>query len=491
MSPPGAGQPLVRANDWRVLDVPDPGTWQPRLPVSVVIPAHDPVHLPRVLAGLAAQTYPPHLLEVVVVDDGSSPPVALPEVRPENTRLLRTSEGWGRAAACQHGADHSDGDVLHWLDADMVPDRDEVEAQLRWHHVIDYAVVMGDKVFADHGAFDHLEPSLLRQRLADGVAAADLVRGDVVPHTWIDQILEVTDGLATAGPRAMRVHAGATASVSRSLFEAAGGMPVDLVLGEDIVLGYRLREAGGVFVHDRAARSVHLGPSNVMRGAEGVNRYNKPFVTDKVPEFRGHRLALPRSYEVPYAEVVVQVGSAPYEDVRAAVDALLTGSVPDLVVTLVADWDSLPEGRRRVLDDAGLELRLVRAAYVSEPRVRLLGSPAERCEATFRLHLPGPEQFPAGKGLEKLIRRMEDDHVGSVRVMLAGNREAVLLRTAAVERARRTRAPGECQGPSVEAAYPSRVVTAEEAGFTSTSTAPRIPQVRGLVPWGVPSRRGT
>ena len=31
--------------------------------------------LPFVLAGLAAQTYPAHLLEVVVVDDGNPEPV--------------------------------------------------------------------------------------------------------------------------------------------------------------------------------------------------------------------------------------------------------------------------------------------------------------------------------------------------------------------------------------------------------------------------------
>ena len=65
----GRSQPVVRANDWRVLQVPAVGSWDPTLTVSVVIPAHDAVHLPKVLAGLAAQPYPPHLLEVVVVDD--------------------------------------------------------------------------------------------------------------------------------------------------------------------------------------------------------------------------------------------------------------------------------------------------------------------------------------------------------------------------------------------------------------------------------------
>ncbi len=116
-------QPRVRDNDWSVLDVPEIGAWDPRLTVTVVVPAHDPVHLDLVLAGLAAQTYPAHLTEIVVVDDGSSPPVTLPEVRPENTRLVSTRDGWGRAAACHTGVEVSDGAVIHWLDSDMVPRR--------------------------------------------------------------------------------------------------------------------------------------------------------------------------------------------------------------------------------------------------------------------------------------------------------------------------------------------------------------------------------
>ena len=47
--------------------------------VTVVVPAYNShITLPHVLAGLASQTYPAHLMEVVVSDDGSTPPVVLP-----------------------------------------------------------------------------------------------------------------------------------------------------------------------------------------------------------------------------------------------------------------------------------------------------------------------------------------------------------------------------------------------------------------------------
>ncbi|QWF21666.1 glycosyltransferase [Nocardioides sp. LMS-CY] len=477
-------QPRLSANDWRPLAPPRLGDWEPRLSVTVVIPAYQAPALPWVLAGLAAQSYPEHLLEVIVVDD-SGEGIALPEVRPERTRVVATTHGWGRAAACQSGADVAEGDIVHWLDADMVPARHEVEAQLRWHHLVDYAVVLGDKSFADADALAAIEPADLRAAIAAGTPVDDLADGPVDPHAWVERILAETDSLSTAGPRAMRVHTGASASVGRDLLRESGGLPVGLVLGEDIVLGYRLREAGAVFVPDRDAHSLHLGATTVMRGAEQVNRYNKPFLAQQVPEFRGHRLQMPRSYEVPYVEVIVPVAGVSYEDVCVAVDAQLTGGVPDVVVTLVADWSALSDDRRPILADPGLDLRLVRAAYAAEPRVRLADAPSRRSDATFRVTLPGVAVFPVGRSLAQLLRRMELEHLGCVDVDLSDGGAVRVLRTAAHSRALRTSTePGDYEA-ALAACYPAIHIPATDAGFVDAAGAPPVKQVRGLVSWGV------
>ena len=95
-------QPVVRRNEWDVLTPPAIGAWTPTRTVTVVVPAYNSHRtLPHVLAGLAAQTYPAHLMEVVVSDDGSTPPVVLPEVVPDHTRVVRVEEGWGCAGACE------------------------------------------------------------------------------------------------------------------------------------------------------------------------------------------------------------------------------------------------------------------------------------------------------------------------------------------------------------------------------------------------------
>ena len=98
-------QARVRRNDWSTIEVPELGAWTPSRSVSVVVPTYRAERtLPFVLAALAAQTYPAHLLEVIVSDDSPEPLATLPEVRPENTRLVRNTTSWGRAAACHSGA---------------------------------------------------------------------------------------------------------------------------------------------------------------------------------------------------------------------------------------------------------------------------------------------------------------------------------------------------------------------------------------------------
>ena len=85
-------------------------------PVAVVIPTRDrPAQLGRAVASALRQTVAP--AEVVVVDDGSVPPVTRRSEWPESVRLIRT-EGIGPAAARNAGIDCSRAPLLAFLDDD-------------------------------------------------------------------------------------------------------------------------------------------------------------------------------------------------------------------------------------------------------------------------------------------------------------------------------------------------------------------------------------
>ena len=461
-------QPRVRGNDWPGLTPATLGDWTPTLSVSVVIPAYGAQRtLPYTLAALALQTYPEDLLEVVVVDDGTEPPLELPERRPANTRVVRTSESWGRAHACHTGALAASGQVVHWLDADMLPHRDEVEAQLRWHHLVDHAVVLGHKLFVDvadeAGGLPDLDATLTE--VAEGRARELFGDRWTSEHDWVVEQIAKTAGLTANPTRSYLVHTGASASVRRDLYDAAGGMNPLLKLGEDVELGYRLAQQGAVFVPDDDARSWHLGRTTLMQQQDEVNRYNRPFVTDRVPDLR-HWRTKGRSYSVPWVTAVVDARDHTLEEVRHSVDALLTASFHDLDVVLVGPWSRLGDSRRSPLGDPDRELRLVQAEYVGEGRVRFEEDvPTSAFPAPYLLRLPAG-WAPATETVARLAREMMKLDRGLSSVLLADGQVARLERTSAVTRAAKVVAAGEELDDAVDAVSGTWWFNGAEEGFS-------------------------
>ncbi len=429
-------QPIVRHNDWSSLSPATLGQWTPTMSVSVIVPTFNYQHtLPYMLAGLAAQTYPAHLLEVIVVDDQSSPGQELPEVRPERTRLVRVDQGWGRANACHLGAEVAEGEILHWYDADMLAFEVEVEAHARWHHLIDYAVPGGHKHFVDPARLFEMDPAVVRDRIAAGAAAELFDDQEPEEHQWVEDYWRRSDDLTTAGPRAQRFHIGMSGSVSRDLYRDSRGFDRTLRLGEDMALGHELAQVGGVFVVDREARSWHLGRSQVLRRAGQVNRYNDPFLADLVPAMRPKRNRNGRIYQVPYLEVVVPAG--PADETIHLVDSILDGDVPDLRVLLVGPWTALDDDRVQPVEDPMLDVRLIHRSYLHEPRVRLVESLPQPTDAEFQLRLPTVTHAPLARTLSALVDDLERTHHGARLLNYPSGEVARLERTSALARTQR------------------------------------------------------
>lgn len=399
----------VRHNDYGVLRPPALGAWEPSLRVSVVIPAYDCAEaLERTVPALARQTYPAELVEIVVADDGSEPPLRVP-----GARVVRVAQGWGRGAARQSGQLAATGDVIHWLDSDMILAEDHLEAHMRWHHLIDHAVVIGDTRF-------------VRAPGEEGVQSE-----------YTRKALESTRRLKDAGTSAYLHHTGASSSVRADLLRAAGGVDASLNMAEDTELGYRLAQAGAVFVADAEARGWHVGPSTVMVREEEVHRHNWSYLGDLIPDLRWLRGHPRRTWLVPYVRVAVIATT--YEQTRASVDSALAGTLTDAAVTIAGPWGELTGERHTGLDDPLLDLRLLSHHYAHEPRVEFARSvPGSAAPAPFLLTLPSGWVLGADT-LTKLVRHAERDLLGLVCVALAEEESEVvaarLERTAAFARA--------------------------------------------------------
>ncbi|MEU4546599.1 glycosyltransferase [Nonomuraea dietziae] len=418
----------IRQNDYSALTPPQVGRWSPSLSVSVVVPSHGGPHLDLTLAALAAQTYPEHLMEVVVVDDGSAPPIELPEIRPVNARIVRVTDGWGISHAVNTGVKAADGEIIQRLDSDMVAGREHIEAMARWHHVSDYVVSIGMKRFVE-------KPPLTPAQVFGAARLEELFDlASAVPSST-EATIEKTDGLRRSR-NPYHVCTGPTFALPREVFHAVGGLDPHVLRGEDTEFAYRLAMHGVVFVPEPLAEAVHLGLPAQHRDRERAVRVVEPFLAHRIPLRRDLRKDRGRRWLVPYVEIVLDVTDTSESTVRQAVAAALDGKVQDVVVTLVGPWSRMSDERRSVLGDPCFELRVMRELYAHDERIRLIDEAAPTPAPTpFRY--VGPVDVPLHKAtLERMIESVQKDLTGVLVVDLPDGRTARLERTSALARAR-------------------------------------------------------
>jgi glycosyltransferase involved in cell wall biosynthesis len=435
-------------NDWSSLTPARPDELEATRSVSVIIPAYNcQESLDLTLASLSHQTYPAELTEVVVVDDGSEPPIELPKIRPENCRIVRVADhstGWGRSNALHVGALNSSGEILHWLDADMVVFPEHVAAQARWHHVSDEVVTLGYKRFVNTG---WATPEEVAERCAVGTIDRLFPVEATEPHDYVEEIIDKSDQLRGGNHLNFLAHVGATAALSRSMYESVGGLNTELRLGEDTEFGYRLAQAGAAFVPEPLARSWHMGPTHMMVKGEALRRYNRPYLADLMPQPRYLRRGANGHWAVPLVTVVIPVGDDGMEVVRTCVDRLLACDLTDLRIHLVSDWSAITDERRSVLTDPLLERRLIAALFRSDPRVRLVErDPATAFPSPFLLRM-GSHVGVNVDTVRRMVSLSDRNQLGLVRLLptgAKGREDAVALwRTSALSRAMRVRRPDE------------------------------------------------
>ncbi|HEY9393926.1 MAG TPA: glycosyltransferase family 2 protein [Nocardioides sp.] len=390
LTPNPALSDVVFKNQWRdVFDGTVPDGWEPTLKVSVVTAAFNSKTLDLTLASLAAQDYPEELLEVIVIDDGSEPAVEIGKYAPKNTRLIRVheelGEGWGRSNALQIGIEASDGDIIYWVDSDMILFSNNVREHAKWAHFIPEAATIGHKGFVEEWDFT---PEQVFEEVRSGEIRKhhDL---ETLHRHWSLDIYEETDDLNASGGRNYSTHMGACATVTRSVYEQTFGQRPELKLGDDTEIAYQIWQRGAVFIPVQSAQTYHLGRATVQDKGREVAHFNDVHFAQRMPIPRYRRAATNRQWEVPFVTAVVKVDIDTAEVARRCVDMLLNQTESDLQVLLVGPWSTLETGRRRVLADVAVELHLLQEWYRCEGRVTMVeDDPDDVFPSPYRLDVP-------------------------------------------------------------------------------------------------------
>jgi cellulose synthase/poly-beta-1,6-N-acetylglucosamine synthase-like glycosyltransferase len=195
--------------------------------LSIIVPVHNGAHdLRDCLTALIDECGPD--AEIIVVDDASTDETPSVAAR-LGTRVLQLSKNSGPAVARNHGADHARGDVLFFVDADVI--------------IAPGAVDRVRKVFAEDSTVAAVFGSYDATPRAHGVVS----RYRNLLHHFVHQ----------NGPAEASTFWTGCGAIRRTVFHRIGGFNPRSVI-EDIELGHRLHRAGHRILLDKTLQGTHL-----------------------------------------------------------------------------------------------------------------------------------------------------------------------------------------------------------------------------------------
>ncbi len=393
---------------------------------TVVIPYYEAQEsLKLTLAGLKRQTYPPDLFDVVVVDDGSSPPLEL-ETPPLPVRVLhQPRRGFGAARARNLGARNASGDIVVFLDCDMIPEADWLAFHARWHHVASDTLTLGFRKHIDvDGTAAHTvleRPGTLAELFSDRPAEAP---------QWIERRMSLTDYLTSDDEYIFRAVTGGNLGVSADFFNTVGGFDesFDQWGAEDTEFGYRAYALGAVLTPERGALCWHQGPGARISDEERLSLTRmQGKLMHLIPYGRSASETAGRSFKVPRFVVSVAAGRADGQTILDTVQQVLASRADDLVV-----W---------VEEEPGAQLEWLRAHLDPDHRVHFGptgGAAAAFPAARFHITVPAGGRFKTYT-VDRLRARL--DRAAQARGRLASGHPVTITRSWALQRSIRSGVP--------------------------------------------------
>lgn len=211
--------------------VPAPPVMWPQ--VSIIIPAHGrPRQTRSCVESLFALDYPANRLEIIVVDDASTPPLE-PALSDLPIRLLRLNANIGQSAARNLAAGKASGEILAFIDNDCVAAKDWLKTLVSHFDQANTGIV-GGRVIAPAATGKVAAFEAVRSPLDMGPTESE-----VGPGKWVAYI--PTCNLL----------------VRREVLLQHGGFDPEMRLGEDVDFIWRVHASGNRVQYQPAGQIIH------------------------------------------------------------------------------------------------------------------------------------------------------------------------------------------------------------------------------------------
>lgn len=239
--------------------------------VAVVIPArNEAANIPACLAAIAAQDYPARLVKVVVVDNGSSDRTR--ELAELGGAAVLVDETATIAGLRNRGAAFQGGDVLAFIDADMIP---------------------------SPGWLREAAPVLQEA----GVGAVGGMLNIPADVGWVERAWCVARQTKPEKAEFGWLPSG-NLFVNRAAFQEIGGFDESLTTCEDVDICARLRGAGYKLMFVKKAAVIHTGESKSVRAMFRKELWRGKNSIGRLPAIRENPREIP-SILLPFAQLLL------------------------------------------------------------------------------------------------------------------------------------------------------------------------------------------
>ena len=240
--------------------------------VSVIIPVYNRHQvLANTLAALTHQTYPAHLIEVIVVDDGSSDDI-YSIIRKYETRLnlyyaRQKDKGYRLSKVRNIGIRMATNDCIIVMDADILSLPEDIARFMEFHHVSDAAVLLGHRRYVDTSSIDDemilrdIKTAIELPGINPSNSVSDCRNNNGESIDWRLPLYEKTDFLKKDRFPFTKIS-GCSISFPESLLEKTGYFDEEFEAWgcEDGEFGYRAYNAGYYFIPIPEIMALHQEP---------------------------------------------------------------------------------------------------------------------------------------------------------------------------------------------------------------------------------------